>query len=131
MRNIIFVLIALFVCALAGCTAVAEPVDVTVIWTAPGDDGNEGQASLYDLRYAADSASLIANWTLCTEIPTGAPSMAGVTDTARVGLRPGEYYMAIKAVDDVGNWSPLSNIATVFIADDQPPAIVVDLRIAQ
>ena len=140
MNKVFLLILAIMFAGFIGCGVSAEPVEVTVIWTAPGDDGYKGQASDYDLRHATDSASLIIDWTACTEIETGFPSVAGTTDTAHAFLRPGIYYMAIKAVDDGlpqedgiprPNWSLISNIVRVFIADDQPPGIIVDLRRAQ
>jgi len=56
----------------------------TFAWTAPGDDGNNGTAYEYDLRYAADPSGL-DNWTNATPVPgLPAPGAAGTTETMHV-----------------------------------------------
>ncbi len=86
---------------------------VTLVWTAPGDDGFEGAAAEYDLRYSLspitpqnfDEALRVDNVTH--------PGAAGVRQRAKVtGLEANRlYYFALKAADDAGNWSLLSNVA--------------------
>jgi alpha-tubulin suppressor-like RCC1 family protein len=89
----------------------ATASSVTLTWTTPGDDGNTGTATTYDIRY---STSLIteANWvsaTQCVGEPT--PKIAGsneiftVTDLSPITT----YYFALKTADEVPNWSELSN----------------------
>ncbi|MDH4158090.1 MAG: fibronectin type III domain-containing protein [candidate division Zixibacteria bacterium] len=106
------------------------PTTITLTWTAPGDDGNTGQAMQYDLRY---STSLITeqNWAAATVV-TGlpAPQPAGSEESFTVtGLQPGTvYYFAIKAADEVPNWSALSNVISQSTAPENlPPAIIADL----
>jgi hypothetical protein len=86
---------------------------VTLHWTAPGSNGNVGTASQYDIRH---STSLVteANWdsaTQCTGEPP--PQPAGSSESFDVaGLSTGTmYYFALKAADNVPNWSELSNVA--------------------
>lgn len=86
----------------------------TLTWTAPGDDGSVGQATAYDVRYAT-SAITEQNWDGATAVanpPT--PGTAGTQESFVVGgLNPSTtYYFAIKTVDEAGNWSPVSNIAS-------------------
>jgi len=92
-------------------------------WTAPGDDGNIGTASEYDLRYST-SPITEANWDLATRV-TGEPkpSEAGSDETFYVrGLSSGTtYYFALKAADEVPNWSSLSNVASRTTLQNQPP----------
>ncbi len=83
----------------------------TVHWTAAGDDGNVGTAAGYDLRYAPYRLSE-SNWstgTRVTDVPVPLP--AGTEQSATVdGLADNQtYYFAIRAVDEAGNWSPVSN----------------------
>ena len=86
-------------------------IDLT--WRAPGDDGNSGQATQYDIRYftASISDSNWANATQCQNEPV--PAVAGGRQTFVVtGLQPGtQYYFAMKTRDEVNNWSSISNIA--------------------
>ena len=88
------------------------PISITLTWTAPGDDGNAGTASEYDIRY---STSMITedNWDeaiQCYGEPT--PQPAGSSETFTVaGLSPSTtYYFALKTADEVPNWSDLSNV---------------------
>lgn len=87
---------------------------ITLIWTAPGDDGAVGTAASYDVRY---STSLItgANW--ASAFQAGGeppPNPAGTPDTFLVQfLAPGTiYYFALKTADEQPNWSALSNVAS-------------------
>ncbi|MCD6505600.1 Ig-like domain-containing protein [Candidatus Poribacteria bacterium] len=84
---------------------------ITLQWTAPGDDGNTGRASAYEIRYSTTSPF---NWDDATSLsnpPT--PRQAGATEQFTVGgLSPGTtYYFALKAADEAHNWSEISNIA--------------------
>lgn len=87
---------------------------ITVTWTAPGDDGNVGQATSYDLRYSASpiTDSNFASATVVSGAPT--PSTAGSSETMTVtNLQPSTTYsFALKTTDEAGNVSALSNIAT-------------------
>jgi len=104
---------------------------VGLSWTAPGDDGNIGTASQYDIRYATFSINE-SNWssaTPCAGEPS--PKPAGASESFTVpGLSPSTpYYFAIKTADQELNWSALSNIAgaTTQSEDITPPAAVTDL----
>jgi hypothetical protein len=87
---------------------------ITLTWTAPGDDGNAGTATSYDIRY---STAMIteANWSSaaqCTEEPSPEPAGSGETFTV-TGLDANTtYYFALKTSDEVPNESPLSNGAS-------------------
>ncbi len=112
----------------------ASPTSITLTWTAPGDDGDVGTASQYDLRY---STSLIteANWNQATSV-SGVPSpqSAGSAESFTVtGLTPGTtYYFAIKAADEMANWSTLSNVASVATdPEEDAPANVSNLAVAE
>lgn len=90
---------------------------ITLDWTAPGDDGDVGRASQYDLRYrsvAITGTDTLSWWNGATQA-TGEPipSVAGATDSYTVrGLNQGTtYYFIIKALDEVGNVSDYSNVA--------------------
>ena len=84
---------------------------IELSWTAPGDDGNIGTASQYDIRY---STSLIteANWGSAVQCagepaPSAADAeqsmtMSGLTQNTR-------YFFALKTLDEAGNTSGLSN----------------------
>jgi Tol biopolymer transport system component len=85
---------------------------VTLTWTAPGDDGGEGRAEVYDLRYAL---ATITEETWDEAAPVDglpAPRSAGLPQSFIVtGLAPvTEYSFALKAADEAANWSELSNV---------------------
>lgn len=86
---------------------------LTLTWTAPGDDGNNGTAAEYDIRYATSNIDN-ETWEFAIQA-TGepAPGPAGSTETFVVGglASATTYYFALKAGDDAGNWANLSNIA--------------------
>jgi beta propeller repeat protein len=86
----------------------------TLIFTAPGDDMGVGTATAYDLRYWT-SPITEENWQ--DAVPVSSlpdPLAAGSSETITVnGLDAGTgYYFALKAMDESGLFSPLSNVAS-------------------
>jgi hypothetical protein len=106
-----------------------EAESVTLTWHAPGDDGTTGTASQYDIRYSTAPITA-ANWDAANQV-TGepVPQSSGSTETATInGLDPDtEYYFAVKAADEVPNWSGLSNVVSATTVDNIPPATINDL----
>lgn len=108
----------------------ATRTTVQLTWTAPGNDGLEGTAAAYDVRYSLEYITA-ANWndaTVFEGLP--APSAAGAHDSCRVeGLTTGQnYYFALRTADERPNWSPLSNVVSAAPVDGIPPAPIDDLR---
>jgi len=98
---------------------VVETTDssVTLTWVAPGDDGAEGTAAEYDLRYATKSLTE-ANWGTATRVPgEPTPHPAGTIESLTVtGFLPDTtYYLAIKTCDSDSNWSALSNVVSAKV----------------
>lgn len=94
----------------------ARADSVTLRWTAPGDDGNVGRASAYELRYSetavpADTASWWGSATSAGALPQ--PLTAGTRESFAVaGLDSGTtYYFIIRTADEVPNWAGYSNVA--------------------
>ncbi|MEK9138991.1 MAG: fibronectin type III domain-containing protein, partial [Bacteroidota bacterium] len=90
--------------------AAANPThsQLTLTWTAPGDDGNVGTASQYDIRYATSSINE-SNFLTATQVQgVPPPKSAGSAESFVVaGLSPSTtYYFALKTADEVPNWSP-------------------------
>ncbi len=92
---------------------------IRLSWTASGDDGNQGRASRYDIRY---SESLItpsnfdsANMVLNPLMPAQVGSEENFSVTGLLGLAG--YYFAIKVIDDAGNISAISNVVTSRIEE--------------
>src|SRR5262249_21394696 len=84
--------------------------EITVTWTAPGDDGNVGTATAYDLRWSSSIIDTDAKFNAAHPIRTAAPSPAGSPERATQGFGEcsGARYFAIKTRDEVPNWSPLA-----------------------
>lgn len=102
------------------CMAQPDPyTSLGLSWTATGDDGDVGRATRYDLRYSPSppGPDTLTWWNATSTLrasglPT--PATSGQTDSTRVsGLSSGtQYYFIIRAIDDVGNISGFSNVAT-------------------
>lgn len=93
-------------------SVISDHESVTIFWTSPGNDGNSGLASYYEVRYSEsviddsnwESASLLSNPPL--------PEIAGTVQSAKIdGLEIAtSYYFAIKTFDENDNVSQLSNV---------------------
>ena len=97
---------------LAGVEASANPAaSVTVMWTAPGDDGYIGQAAEYDVRISRDSITE-TNWAQAMPVDNEpSPALAGDTQYMTITLPDsGTWYVAVKTRDEAFNWSRLSNV---------------------
>ena len=95
----------------------SEKGSVDLSWTAPGDDGMDGTATLYKVRYANTPINSEAAWTAAKEVAgVPAPSVAGTHETLQVtGLDPTKlYYFALRAIDDADNVSGISNTADAY-----------------
>ena len=109
-----------------------EARQATLSWTAPGDDGNEGTATAYDLRYATERIDPVTwdNATPLTGVP--APQPAGRNESFTVsGLEPDQtYYFALLARDERGQASVLSNVLRIDTLDGTAPGQITDLAAA-
>ncbi len=94
--------------------AAGSPTNTTMLltWTAPGDDGNTGTATTYDIRYSTSTITA-GNFSSATQV-TGAPAplVAGSNQSMTVGGLTANttYYFAMKTADEVPNWSTISNV---------------------
>ncbi len=116
----------------------ADPGDVILYWTATGDDGYVGRAAGYDMRYLPYNLGPIdteQKWALAYHADgEPIPRQAGQIDSMVVrGLTPGaDYYFCIKAYDEAGNYSALSNSPLAqaaggdFVAGDVNGSGVID-----
>jgi hypothetical protein len=89
-------------------------VTVKLAWTAPGDDGAEGTASAYDLRYALTPITA-ETWNAAMQVEgVFAPKLHGSAESYTVtGLEQATaYYFALKTTDSAGNESGLSNVVS-------------------
>jgi hypothetical protein len=84
----------------------------TLVWTAPGDNGNQGVASKYDLRYST-SPITEGNFTSAARdtnvvLPVSAGTRQSYTIKGLTNNTP--YYFAIKTLDEVPLISAISNV---------------------
>jgi len=105
-------LAAIIIFGFATAEAQITMTSVTLHFTAPGDDGYIGQAAEYDIRYSLEPIDE-SNWDQAMQAADEPmPAPCGCIDSFCVdGLSPNTtYYFAIKAADEVPNWSPISNV---------------------
>jgi len=85
-------------------------------WTAPGDDGSTGTATLYDIRYSSSPIVTLADFTAAALVSgEPAPAVAGTVQTMTVGGLTSNtpYYFVMKTRDEAPNISAVSNTANL------------------
>ena len=116
-----------------GLASTVAPVGY-LAWTAPADDGQSGGRALqYDLRYNIGGLDE-ESWPRATSIPTGEPRRPGLLEEVPipVGLTPGnEYTFRVRAYDEAGNESDLSNSVTVVPPFEESFAETLDFQGAE
>jgi hypothetical protein len=97
---------------------------VTLEWTAPGDDGNEGTAAAYDLRWSSNPIGS-ANFGAAASVDAPAPSPAGTRQSVALSgfARESLVYFALKARDELSNFSELSNVISIATQGVAPAAV--------
>lgn len=87
----------------------------TLTWTATGDDGQEGQAMFYEIRYSPNEITA-ENFNQAFKVPIAPfPQVAGATESWSIrNVPPGTFFFAIRAIDNVGN-SSISNVVMVQV----------------
>ncbi len=118
--------------------AVSNPTtfSVDLTWSAPGDDGDTGIATSYDIRYSLLEI-MKRNWFFTTTQVQGepTPSSSGTQESMTVeDLSPGtRYYFAMRTSDEIPNVSDLSNVVeiTTIVPDITPPNAITDLVFTQ
>ena len=104
-------------------------ISATLTWTAPGDNLDQGTATSYDVRFSTSPINTSGEFNSATQANgEPVPAAAGSNETMVLSNLPGEstVHIALKAFDEKGNSSPISNNATV-ITPGVPPAAVSDL----
>jgi len=83
-------------------------------WTATGDDGNQGQASFYDLRFAHNSATLQSWGGAMQVLGEPIPGPSGTHEEMMLNMTSSDSvsYFGVKVSDESRNTSPLSNIVS-------------------
>jgi hypothetical protein len=92
--------------------------EIRLAWTAPYDDSLSEAVTLYRIRYSLSYTNM-QNWELTIPVLSppvpaspGSPQQCGGFDYVERGKN---IYAALKSVDEAGNESALSNIASVHI----------------
>lgn len=102
-------------------------------WTAPGDNGIEGKATAYVVKYSLSQFTDQASFDNAdTYEQSWQPEISGSRENRTLkGLMGGKtYYVAVEAVDEVGLQASLSSTDSnnAFVAEDtEPPAAIIDL----
>lgn len=110
----------------------AQEIKETIYWTAPGDDGDQGRASEYMIRYSTQRPLNVESWWRnSTFLASPLPGPPYVTDSILVDLRitgADTLYILLKTADEVPNWSDPSNVLALPIPDTTPPRAIIDVR---
>ncbi|XP_042884897.1 calcium-activated chloride channel regulator 4A-like [Penaeus japonicus] len=105
--------------------------NLTLTWTATGDDLDAGMVAGYEIRFSKNDSELVdpvyENTTILTfedskdkpELLVEAGENVTVTLALAEEIEVGTvYYLTLRAVDDIGKMSSLSNVATAFVPND-------------
>ena len=98
-------------------------LQVSLAWTAPGDDLVEGTASYYKLKCSTNRTKLVVEFDQTADLALSDlphPAPAGSRQTADLLLEAANtlYYCALIAGDEAGNEGPVSNLVTVFVRQE-------------
>jgi hypothetical protein len=91
---------------------------ISLVWTAPGDDGNVGKAASYIVKTSTHPILTEGDWMDAEGKPSEPiPSPAGTLERMAIkNLISASYvYVAMRAVDDFFNISPIGNCAKVLV----------------
>ncbi|HPD17328.1 MAG TPA: PKD domain-containing protein [Planctomycetota bacterium] len=116
--------------------APAEGGRVLLSWTAPGDDGRQGQAAGYDVRFSTQPLRALSwggyaeagdppaavQWAEAERLPAPPrPKAPGQLEKLLIGPLPADrrVYIALRALDEAGNAAPLSSV--VHSGVNHPP----------
>lgn len=130
----LFVLILVLV-LLAPALSRAQGADtLRVSWTAPGDDGSVGRATSYELRIAVYpmTAANFSSGLILPGLPDPRDAGTRQSHVVRGLVRGTTYWLAMRTMDEAGNWSGVSNVVRFdWPADAAPPAAPAGVNAAQ
>lgn len=121
----LFALILLLLMSAPALSRAQGADSLVVAWTAPGDDGNAGQAAIYELRIAtfAMTAASFSSGLVVPGMPDPAPAGTRQSFVVRGLTRGTNYWLGLRTMDEVGNWSAVSNVVAFnWPPDAAPPA---------
>jgi Mg-chelatase subunit ChlD len=108
---------------------VQDPPAIVLGWIAPGDDMDNGSATSYDLRYSKIPIDE-ANFGSASQVEGMDPPKTSGEEEQYTILDLDcntEYYFAIKAIDEAGNKSEISNVISGKIDDTTAPTLTCPL----
>ncbi len=95
-----------------------------LVWTAPGDDGSTGQATSYDIRWSTKPITDEWSFRHAEVLKPPTPAQAGTQQTVNLEGVTLPVYVALRARDELGNTSEISNVPLVqYASGGQPPII--------
>ena len=121
MKHCLFIAVLLF--CFSGSAAGPISTTVHIEFTHPGDDGVVGMASLIEWKWTADTTLSWNQWAMITDTIT--PLVSPTIDTAHFEIEfpgEGEYYIAVRAADEVPNWSERCPKIKVVLYDQEGPS---------
>ena len=102
-----------------------------ISWTAPGDDGDQGTAQAYDIRYATSTIKS-KTWNQAVQVlDEPMPVAAGSQQTYAIAglLANTKYWVGLKTEDEAGNVSNLSNTPNSKTAKNKIKKVKVKLKL--
>jgi len=101
--------------------------DCNVTFTAPGDDGNVGKVTAYELRFSETSIN-DANFDLARPLFAPDPVDPGFNQSLGVKLpwRHPSGFIGVRAVDEVGNKGPISSVPISVSVDQGDPYTIAE-----
>ena len=128
-RNLLIVCLLLLALMYFGLTHswATGGATVELYFTAPGDDGDVGIATCYEVRYT--DGSVAGGWTVVSCESLAPPDTAGTPTTLVVEGLPYNKTLTfqVRTSDEVPNWSLWSNTTTRITDDKEPPSTIMDL----
>lgn len=110
------------------------PTSVKLTWISTGDDGNLGKAASLVVKYST-SPLTEANFNSAPSVPNvPAPEYRGTQQSVNVSglVKNTDYYFAVKAFDESGNASAISNVVLARTLDDTvPPSRITSLFVSR
>ncbi len=91
---------------------------ISLVWTAPGDDGTTGRAASYAVKTSTYPILTEADWNNAEGKPgEPVPSEAGTPErmTIRNLISASYVYVGMRAIDDFFNMSPIGNCVKVLV----------------
>lgn len=96
------------------------PFEVPLRWKATGDDGEEGQASAYEIRFSAHPIQSEEDFQRATPVAAPVPQAPGQPEHCQVRIHPRNQerriHLAVRAVDNVGQRGPLASTSVLVPA---------------